>query len=131
MGVASFSQRSLFSALGAPLQAIAFNFSQFQRPVSKALPFPSGWTSRVRDFPPGGQYIRVDAAGKTAGQPNTFRRVRRPDLCNASQSTTAPVLKVLKEFEAGTRAAHPTRMVLSGRIADVCAELERMAGPDV
>lgn len=35
-------------------------------------------------------------------------------------------LKVLRVFEAGTSPACAGRMVISGRMADVCAELNRM-----
>ena len=36
-------------------------------------------------------------------------------------------LRVVREFEAGVHPACAGRMVISGRMADVCAELERMA----
>ncbi|MDP1740472.1 hypothetical protein [Polaromonas sp.] len=36
-------------------------------------------------------------------------------------------LKVVREFEAGISPSCAGRMVISGRMADVCAELERMA----
>jgi hypothetical protein len=36
-------------------------------------------------------------------------------------------LRVLRVFEAGQKPSHVGRMVISGRMADVCAELDRMA----
>jgi hypothetical protein len=35
-------------------------------------------------------------------------------------------IKVVREFESGVSPAFAGRMVISGRMADVCAELERM-----
>ena len=37
-----------------------------------------------------------------------------------------PVVRVLRAMEDGQPAAHAGRMVISGRMADVCAELDRM-----
>jgi hypothetical protein len=36
-------------------------------------------------------------------------------------------LKVMCEFEPGNKRSHAGRMVISGRMADVCAELDRIA----
>jgi hypothetical protein len=46
--------------------------------------------------------------------------------------TTAPRrLKVVREFEAGISPSCAGRMVISGRMADVCAELDRMAQREI
>ena len=37
-----------------------------------------------------------------------------------------PPVRVLRVVEAGETSAHGGRMVISGRMADVCAELDRM-----
>jgi hypothetical protein len=37
-------------------------------------------------------------------------------------------LKIVREFEAGSSRSCAGRLVISGRMADVCAELERLAG---
>ena len=66
--------------------------------------------------------------------------LRQPPQCNTSgvdrgfraspatepQRRAAPPLRVLRVLEAGQHAAHGGRMVISGRMADVCAELDRM-----
>ena len=44
----------------------------------------------------------------------------------ATHRTEPSRLRVLREFEAGASPACAGRMVISGRMADVCAELERM-----
>jgi len=41
--------------------------------------------------------------------------------------TTAPALRVLRVTEFGHRVNGAGRMVISGRMADVCAELDRLA----
>ena len=46
---------------------------------------------------------------------------------HAVQGHAAPRLRVLREFEPGVSPACAGRMVISGRMADVCAELERIS----
>ena len=41
-----------------------------------------------------------------------------------------PTLRVLRVMEAGQKAGHGGRMVISGRMADVCAELDRLAAQE-
>ncbi len=50
--------------------------------------------------------------------------------CSVTQpaARTAPSrLKIVREYEAGVGPTCAGRMVISGRMADVCAELDRMA----
>ena len=51
------------------------------------------------------------------------RSVVRP----SPKSETSPVLRVMRVLEAGQAPASVGRMVISGRMADVCAELDRLA----
>ncbi|KQR55405.1 hypothetical protein ASF94_02940 [Acidovorax sp. Leaf160] len=44
----------------------------------------------------------------------------------AAASRRSPVLRVLRRIQV----ADPTRLVLSGRMADVCAELDRLAASE-
>ena len=46
---------------------------------------------------------------------------------HALQSQAPSRLRVLREIEPGASPACAGRMVISGRMADVCAELERMS----
>ena len=46
---------------------------------------------------------------------------------HAAQGRTPSGLRVLREFEPGASPACAGRMVITGRMADVCAELERMS----
>jgi hypothetical protein len=43
------------------------------------------------------------------------------------QSATPSRLRIVREFDANVGPACAGRMVISGRMADVCAELDRMA----
>ena len=63
--------------------------------------------------PPAGQ-VRVTGAA----QPGRAARVHRP------------ALRVVRVLESGQATAHTGRLVISGRMADVCAELERMAAQE-
>ena len=42
----------------------------------------------------------------------------------------APTLRVLRVADAGPGSFHGGRMVISGRMADVCAELDRLAAQE-
>ena len=63
------------------------------------------------------------ASGALAASP-------RPAASLASVATlvpASPVLRVMRVLEAGQAPASVGRMVISGRMADVCAELDRLA----
>lgn len=48
--------------------------------------------------------------------------------CQTVAKATSPRrLKIVRELEAGVSPCCAGRMVISGRMADVCAELDRMA----
>jgi hypothetical protein len=114
MGIASFSpslSRSStpgLSMLLAPVQALV----AFFMPVQPA-----------------------QASYRPAARPSPGLVMLRPPLVhNAAQRIPAAVnmrpisrLKVLREFEPGNKRSHAGRMVISGRMADVCAELDRIA----
>jgi hypothetical protein len=121
MGIVSFSPSPVLSVLLAPVQAIATWFvparntsSLFaaparsqQVPKQLTLPFaPAGGTGRRR-------------AGNSHSVGTKIGR-------NASKLPAVSHLKVVREFDAAVSPACAGRMVISGRMADVCAELERM-----
>jgi hypothetical protein len=71
----------------------------------------------------------------TLAKPRTSRphpswAVRPSGVCVATQRTAAPDhpphLRVLRIQEKGQLAGSAGRMVISGRMADVCAELDRL-----
>ena len=125
MGIVSFSHSPMLSVLFAPVQALAAWFvparnttSLFvvpaltpRTPKQLALPFalpfaPAGRTGRRRP-----------ANGHSVGT-----KIGR----NASKLPAISRLKVVREFDSAVNPACAGRMVISGRMADVCAELERM-----
>jgi hypothetical protein len=109
MGIISLSRSPILSALLGPVQAMAAWFVPAQRASSKLaaplhaqqinhqLALPFDWGSAIK-------------SGKIKSRKPAFRR-----------------LKVVREFDSGVSPACAGRMVISGRMADVCAELERMA----
>ena len=125
MGIASFSPQfsrmAAMSGLASPLQAVLALFmpSAPSRPVTQV-----SCSSAVRSVP---RYI---SAGR--GQPvltSTGHRdvqhilLTRTESCAAAPSSK---LKIVRRFEPGVGASLAGRMVISGRMADVCAELDRM-----
>ena len=61
----------------------------------------------------------------TAAQQSTHRANTRPAV--HSRSRAHPALRVVRVMESGQATAYGGRMMISGRMADVCAELDRMA----
>ncbi len=116
MGI-NFSNTSMLSLLAAPVQSLAAWFVPVQsdlrpcraapRPQQMALPFTSDAAL------PGA----LAAAGTTNAKAYTGPSFR-------SQ------LRVVREFDSAVGPSCAGRMVISGRMADVCAELERMSQPD-
>ena len=111
MGIAGFSP-SVFCAPGAstllaPVQALVALFMPVQ-PV-KAIRHP---VVRAPELRMSVKPSPVDAA--PAG-------VR-------SRQTTC--LRVIREFDPCAKRSHSGRMVISGRMADVCAELDRIAAKE-
>lgn len=108
MGIVSFSRSPILSALLGPVQVVATWFVPKQS-VSNPLTVPvfaqQIHHQLVLPFDCGGATI----AGKIASKKPGCRH-----------------LKVVREFDSGVSPAFAGRMVISGRMADVCAELERM-----
>ena len=97
MGIALLALSSLFQGL-----------TSFNRAAPAPYPRPTGRVHPVR----------------------TVRRPNCPTMASSlmAQKTTimAPALRVLRVAENGPRSDCAGRMVISGRMADVCAELDRM-----
>ena len=114
MGIASFSRSPLLSVLLAPLQALASLWVPAQ---------PSAAAPAFKRFAANDSSATKLIAG---GARNTWAAGPKP--CQTMAKATAPRrLKVIREFEAGISPSCAGRMVISGRMADVCAELDRMS----
>jgi hypothetical protein len=133
MGIFSFSHSSMLSVLLAPVHALAAWFVPTQNASGRFAPPASAQCSL-------GQLVLPFGSGHPSGQP---RRHATGATAAAHQSPTAPAaaairklplkspggsrLRVVREFDSNVGPACAGRMVISGRMADVCAELERMA----
>ncbi|WP_188708986.1 hypothetical protein [Polaromonas eurypsychrophila] len=120
MGIASFSRSPLLSVLLAPLQALASLWVPAQ---------PSAAAAACSPVPAFKRFAANDSSATkliAGGARNTWAAGPKP--CQTMAKATAPRrLKVIREFEAGISPSCAGRMVISGRMADVCAELDRMS----
>ena len=102
---------TLFALLGslAPVQG-------FLQKFSAAAPFPGrSGSSRAT--------LLVDLPAVPVSEPACAAKARTG---TRARSRGSMPLRVVRVMEAG-QAAHGGRMMISGRMADVCAELDRMA----
>ena len=115
MGIVSFSHSPLLSLLLAPVQALAAWFVPAQTRSSRV-------SAPARAQPAPGQLVLPFSSGAAASR-------REAALANKArpQGSTPSRLRIVREFDANVGPACAGRMVISGRMADVCAELERMA----
>lgn len=65
-----------------------------------------------------------------APQPAAVSRPVRAPAGSAASAMAAKPLRVVRVFEPAAPRAGAGRMVISGRLADVCAELERLAAQE-
>jgi hypothetical protein len=123
MGIAVFSRSPalspLWSVLLSPLQALA----ALLRPVRPATPLPAFVAASRRQAT---EELPVVLKTTVAGARHAAVASHKP--CQTVAKATSPRrLKIVREFEAGVSPSCAGRMVISGRMADVCAELDRMA----
>ena len=117
MGTVSFSSSLSFARLGMP--GLSMALAPVQALVAFFMPVQSGQTSYRRpvdSYLPRPSRVPSNLAHSLAGR--------------AVESTTnRPIsrLKVIREFEPGANHSQTGRMVISGRMADVCAELDRIS----
>jgi hypothetical protein len=115
MGIVSFSHSPLLSILLAPAQALAAWFVPAQ---TRSARYPAPARAQRAN----GQLALPFSSGST---PTPREAVQASKA--KSQSTTPSRLRIVREFDANVGPACAGRMVISGRMADVCAELDRMA----
>jgi uncharacterized membrane protein len=121
MGIVSFSHLPMQSVLLAPVQAVAAWFVPAQNAANHlAVPAHPQQVAKQLTLPfaPEGSITRRRAATSHSVVTKTRR--------SASKLSPISHLKVVREFDAAISPACAGRMVISGRMADVCAELERM-----
>ncbi len=121
MGI-SFSSTSMLSLLAAPVQALAAWFVPAQN-------------AEVQYILPASAQQRTDQLALRFATGATAARCRSAIAVSAdlpSSKATPKIishsrLRVVREFDSAVSPSCAGRMVLSGRMSDVCAELERMA----
>ncbi|MES2686435.1 MAG: hypothetical protein V4706_06395 [Pseudomonadota bacterium] len=120
MGIASFSRSPLLSVLLAPLQALATLWVPAQPPAAAPSCGPAPAFKR---------FAANDASATKiiAGGACHSRATGQKPFQTMAKTSAPRRLKVVREFEAGISPSCAGRMVISGRMADVCAELDRMA----
>jgi hypothetical protein len=120
MGIASFSRSPLLSVLLAPLQALAAWWVPAQAPASatSSSPLPAFRRLAANDS-------SATKSIATQAQPAWTTGAKHSQ--SVAHGAAPRRLKVVREFEAGISPSCAGRMVISGRMADVCAELDRMA----
>ncbi len=116
MGI-NFSNTSMLSLLAAPVQSMAAWFVPVQ---SAARPFRTATKPHQMVLP-----FTADAAGPGADG----AAASTPGRLSARASSSG--LRIVREFDSAVSPCCAGRMVISGRMADVCAELERMSQADV
>jgi hypothetical protein len=124
MGIVSFSPSPVLSVLLAPVQAIAAWFVPARNTASLfAAPARPQQVPKQLTLPFALPFVLAGSTGRRAANSHSVgTKIGR----NASKCPTASHLKVVREFDAAVSPACAGRMVISGRMADVCAELERM-----
>ena len=115
MGIVSFSHSSTLAMLLAPVQALAAWFVPAQNRSGR---FSA--SARAQGAP--GQLV-LPFSPTAATAPRETTHTGKP----APKRPTPSRLRIVREFDANVSPACAGRMVISGRMADVCAELERMA----
>jgi len=111
--------------MGIALFTISTLFAPLQEFVVRLMPTPK--TPKALSHRQG---LRGDAVRRSV-RPGVAPQARpaptRTDRDRALAARRTLQLRVVRTIEAGIPAGRTGRMVISGRMADVCAELERLA----
>ena len=131
MGITRFSLHPthlpLLSVLRTPLSALVALFVPGHASPSRVLDVDHNHNKKiVRPTAHKAPVSHKNQPARTAAS----RLFTKPCINAARASSSRPStgrLRIVREFEAGVGPSCAGRMVISGRMADVCAELERMA----
>jgi hypothetical protein len=127
MGITGFSTHfsgvSVWTAVVAPLQGLMSLFVPQQSASTNTASFNRDTSPHYSPHQATGHTRSIDSSRWLRG--NT--QVALKQVCNPVQQPRTSRLKIVRQFEPGVGPACAGRMVISGRMADVCAELDRMA----
>ena len=118
-----FSGVSVWAAVMAPLHGLLSLFVPQQSASANAASFNRHTSPRYSPHQATGRTRSINRSRWLRG--NTQVAVKQ--ICNPAQQPCISRLKIVRQFEPGVGPACAGRMVISGRMADVCAELDRMA----
>ena len=104
-----------------PLQGFFRWFGTPPLPVRGLVTPPAFLRSRVCNAP----VILEALAQRASSKQGNTKRIATGNLPR-SVGTVLPAVRVVRMLEAGQSRASVGRMVISGRMADVCAELDRL-----
>jgi hypothetical protein len=121
MGIVSFSPSPMLTVLLAPVRALAARLVSGPRCANFfAYASPSQHSAKQLTLP--FELEGNSEQGRAAGSHRVVSKTRRHGMGRPFVNR----LKVVCEFDTAVSPACAGRMVISGRMADVCAELERM-----
>jgi hypothetical protein len=125
MGIVSFSHSSMLSVLLAPVHALAAWFVPAQNASGRFSPPAAAQRSRQLELP-----FASSRSHSATATPHQVTVTPAAGVKTSKASIKKPGssrLRVVREFDSNVGPACAGRMVISGRMADVCAELDRMA----
>ena len=127
MGIASssthFSGVSAWAAVMAPLQGLLSLFLPQQAASANVASLPRHTSPHYSPHQATGHARSIDSSRWLRGN----KQVSLNQVCNPAHQPRISRLKIVRQFEPGVGPTCAGRMVISGRMADVCAELDRMA----
>ena len=127
MGITSFSTHcsgvSVWAAVLAPLQGLLSLFVPQQAASANAASFTRHTSRQFSPHQASGHIRSIDSSRWIRGNTQAASKL----VCNPTQQPRTSRLKIVRQFEPGVGPMCAGRMVISGRMADVCAELDRMA----
>jgi hypothetical protein len=116
MGIALFT----LSAFFAPRQTVANRLASARTHSTRTATGPASGPESAPRRPVSHPSAAVIAAATRP--PTPLRHIEQDSVLRRS-----PTLRVVRNIEAGIPVGSSGRMVISGRMADVCAELDRLA----
>jgi hypothetical protein len=127
MGITSFSNHfsgvSVWTAVVAPLQGLLSLFVPPQAASANAPAFTRPTSPHRSPHQATIQVRSIDSSRWLRGSSQVaLKQARDP-----SRYIPTSRLKIVRQFDPGVGPTYAGRMVISGRMADVCAELDRMA----
>ena len=116
-----------FALVSAAWQALTAVFRPAS-PPSVAVPFLAAAAARRQAPSLNSAPVLLHPAIKTVASHALHTTANSQKQCQTVvKASSQRRLKVVREFDAGISPSCAGRMVISGRMADVCAELDRMA----